>query len=339
MKQKIKVWIRCFVFLCIFLLLFIGTGEILHRKTKSGAWNFSIKTGGFYNLEEDSIDVLAVGSSHCYCTVNPLIWWEKEGFTGYVLSSQQQPVSASYYYMKEALKYQKPQVVIYECYMACLDYQNPEEGIVRDACEYLRWSADKVRLIQELVPRGERIEYYIDYLKYHTRWKELTVDDYDFSYRNQIDDYRGYVFLNENKPQILQNYKETEEVTKIPENNRFYLEKMVELSKEFGFELIFLYAPFAGSEQTAADVRSCRNFAEENQLKFIDGFSLIEPLGINGETDFYDSGHLNFRGAAKMSEYIGGYLAENFLTRREISRAQKSFWNQSLEVYKEKIRE
>ena len=80
-------------------MLFALISKICERKTNHGAWNYMAKLNEFYSIEEDSLDYIGVGSSHMYCTINPLEVWKESGVTGFVLATQQQPLAATYHYI------------------------------------------------------------------------------------------------------------------------------------------------------------------------------------------------------------------------------------------------
>lgn len=48
------------------------------------------------------------GPSHAYAAFSPLAIWEETGIRSYVFATQQQPLWATYTYIKEALKKQSP---------------------------------------------------------------------------------------------------------------------------------------------------------------------------------------------------------------------------------------
>lgn len=334
---KIKRIVKIIVFLMIFFLLFFEINEVLKRKTVNGAWNFSVKTGGFYNLESDSLDIVAIGSSHCYCSFNPLIFWEDKNIKSYVLSSQQQPIKASYYYVKEVLKTQKPKAILLEAYMANIDMTNPEEGVIRDAYEYFDMSLNKLEMIHALAPEGNQMEYYIDFIKYHSRWSEITVADFDKEYKKRIDDYRGYVFLTEHEAQERPEWESTEKINFIEGENLTYLLKILELSKQYDFQLILWYAPYITDVEGIANVNGVKKFAEENNIEFINTFEIMDQL--NFEEDFYDSGHVNYKGAEKISRYLSEKIME--MCPLKIANTENSieFWEKSLEKYRDDVEE
>ena len=58
------------------------------------------------------IDVLFLGSSHVHCNVNTQLLWDEYGMAAYLMTGAEQPLWNSYYNLKEALKTQKPRLVV-----------------------------------------------------------------------------------------------------------------------------------------------------------------------------------------------------------------------------------
>ena len=69
---------------------------------------------GFYAEKRNDIDVLFIGSSNCFCTIDPLVLYEEYGIASYDFASSSQSMDISLLYLKEALKKQKPKVVALE---------------------------------------------------------------------------------------------------------------------------------------------------------------------------------------------------------------------------------
>ena len=330
--MKCKRILKVSVFALIFILIFYSISGVLKRKAINGAWNFSIKTGGFYNLEEDSLDIMAIGSSHCYCGYNPIVMWNEKSVKSYVLSSQQQPIKASYYYIKEALKTQQPQVIMLDAYMAGIDMTNPEEGVVRDAYEYFEPSLNKLEMIHDLAPKENYLEYYFSLFKYHSRWSEITVEDFNREYKSKIDEYRGYVYLTDSTPQSKPESYETQEIDYITGENLEYLNRIVELSKEYNFQLVLWYAPYIIDEENLARLNGIKNFAEKNSIVFINTLNMMDKLDM--EQDFYETGHVNYRGSEKVTKYLAKSLFEKCSINIENSDEQMEEWDTLSENYK-----
>lgn len=314
MKNKtLSKIIRLVCFLSIAVLLFSSVSFLLERKTAVS------KTKDFYTLEQNSLDYVCVGSSHAYCTVNPVKIWQDTGLRGYVLATQEQPLEASYYHLKEAFKTQSPKVVILEGYMAKLTLDKASDAALFDAIDPIKLSKNKYTMICDIIPEGNREAYFFNLLKYHTRWKEFINSGVNQFFDEPIKNYNGYsAFLkvqkNSNKHSDYEKVKEQP----IDEQNLEYMNKILELTKENNAELLLLIAPYeANNPQVAGIMKSEREWAKQNDVSLLDYSLLLDQIKIDGSTDYYDSGHLNVSGAYKASGHLADYLLEMGLVATE----------------------
>ena len=179
--MKNKFLMKSIIFFIIFTLIFVYSSNILRSKQLSKPWDFTMTTSGFYNEKRNTLDVLAFGSSHAYASINPIEIWDKTGLQSYVLATSNQPIWITYYYMKEALKFQKPKVMILDVHMI-VDYDKEygTEAMNYTALNEMKFSKNKVDAIRASAPKKDRVYYYFDLFKYHSRWKDLSKDDFDF---------------------------------------------------------------------------------------------------------------------------------------------------------------
>ena len=70
----------------------------------------------YYELEDETVDVLILGSSQAFCNINPVVLWEDYGISSYVLAGSAQPMWNTYYYLKEALKTQTPKLIVLDAF-------------------------------------------------------------------------------------------------------------------------------------------------------------------------------------------------------------------------------
>ena len=123
---------------------------------------------------EDSIDVLFLGSSYAYCDWNPEIMYAASGLTGYVMAGSEQTPSITYWYLKQALKTQSPQVVVMEGSSFFFEmYQN----YTQINLDYMPRGIDRARAILDAAEPDKRLGLFFDLYFYHDRWKELTRED------------------------------------------------------------------------------------------------------------------------------------------------------------------
>ena len=309
--NKCKQVLRCICFLVIAGVIFAGLTNVFERKTITGVWNYTAKVNGYFNAQPDTIDVVCFGSSHMYCSINPIVLEKKYGISEYVLATQQQPVKASYYYMLQALKNQSPKVFIFETFMVNWDKKNLTDAIIADATEPLPMSLNKLQMIADLTEgREPKIPYFLTLFKYHDRWKELQRQDFTFERKEMSDATKGYVYLEDATPVTKNLFDQPPVINDICSEDLEYLEKMVALCRENNIQLILLYAPFSMDESNYNTCYTVEHFADEHELDFINGYELITTIDFDFDKDFYDVGHMNCNGSSKLTEYVGNYLID-----------------------------
>ena len=142
-------------FFLIAALLFCLITRIFTPKW-SGYWKSSDTLTGFYQLEEDSIDTLIIGSSQVISGVSPMELYQNQGISAYSLGTERQPVLCSYTLLKEALDTQPNlKAVIFEVtelFNVC------DEASYRKGLDYLPLNANKWEAIQSHVAWAEKRE-------------------------------------------------------------------------------------------------------------------------------------------------------------------------------------
>lgn len=306
MKKVCRFW-GTIAFSAIFLCLFWFCSEILR-----------LKTGGeidmvhsFYEVEEDTVDVLALGSSHMYYSFQPNLLWEEYGMTAYALGSPQQSLAMSYFLLKEALRYQKPKVVLLESYYFFSEKLYNDEGKLRLAFDGMKNGGVKHEMIETLLPElsiKEKLSWYIPFLKYHNRWEKLK--NSDFHRKSYLRGGKLDTGVYENKDRGV-DIPERE----IPEICLEYFEKIVGLCEENEIELLVYATPYSTSEKSylyrQGTTLALEKYLQEKQIPFLFLQKSKEPE-IDFQTDFCDWAHLNLNGQKKVTSYLGRYIAEHY---------------------------
>lgn len=311
--MKNKFLMKSIIFFAIFVLIFVYSSNVLRSKQLSKPWDFSMTTSGFYNEKRNTLDVLAFGSSHAYASINPIEIWDKTGIPSYVLATSNQPIWITYYYMKEALKFQKPKVMILDVHMI-VDYDKEygTEAMNYTALNEMKFSKNKVDAIRDSVPKQERVYYYFDLFKYHSRWKEISKYDFDLSYKKKKNKNKGMIFLDGTKPIKNYKYPNTKKERPLPKKTELYLNKIIKLAKDNNIKLLLIKAPNNPNQQYVESLNTVENIAKHNDIPFINYNKMYRELKIDEEKDFYDPRHLNYIGAKKLSNNLAQYLKENY---------------------------
>ena len=335
-EKKTTVILRRVIFVLLMVLILGFVANVFERKSLYGEWNYTLKVGGFSNLPENSVNVVGVGSSHMYCTLNPAYIYEHTGDSYYVLATQQQPVEATYYYVKEALEQQAPDVVIIEAYMFLKNIEAVKEGVAHDAVDPFPDGINKWKMIAEMNTEDAKENYYFNFLKYHTRWKELTRSDFSFQYKKKTDPFRGFVFLTGVKENTCAqlNYNDVEEKA-LTERNLTYLKRTVDLIREHGSEPMVLLAPYDTAADDLGQIKSLGAFCCSEEVPFLDLNAVYDRLGVDNTADYYDGGHFNVYGAEKASLFIANFVEEHFeLSEKDAENDPQ--WREDLKYYVEK---
>ncbi|HAL63294.1 MAG: hypothetical protein K5664_00180 [Firmicutes bacterium] len=293
------------VFFSIFFALFSLCDRILSRKEVEGWWNVTAKIDGFYNSPKNEYDVIFFGSSNTYCSFNPLVIWKETGVKSYVFATQQQPLWATYYYMKDAFKRQNPDVAVLDVLMASKNDEYYDDGVNYTFCDNMPFSFDKIALARVSAPKGRRLGLLIRFLKYHSRWNELKKEDFEYRKRDMSDYSKGfYVLTSKCNNAEHTDLKNVEDSLPLSDKNREYLDKIIALCKENDVRLMLLKAPSNSTEEEKRYYNSVAKIAEENGLEFVDYNMCYDEIGLDMATDFFDERHLNIFGAEKFTEYF-----------------------------------
>lgn len=319
-SQRVSRCIKAVVFcLLVLVITYYLTG--LFTPKWLDKWEASKVEDSFYRLEENSIDVIFMGSSCASAAIDPYQLYEEQGISAYCLTCNQQPVLGSYFWLKEVLKTQRPKVVAFEVVGIGMRTEKVEK-IARRSYDHMRWSLNKIQYALAYQATGEMLSPILSYMfplyMYHDRWNALTYDDYDFMHGDRQTLTRGFtpisIVYGDTNPDIdyqglvLDESKEGEYIA----SNEKYLVKIMDLCKKEGIELL-LYKSIDSSWKTAAHNR-VQQLADENGVTFLDMNlpEIVAETGVDYRTDAYDYRHLNIRGAQKTTVYMGNYMKTHY---------------------------
>ena len=314
MGDKRKFFVKTVLFLVLLALILVPLQGIMVHKSLSGTWDMTNKVAGFYNEEEDQFEVMFFGPSHAYAAFSPLVIWEETGIKSYVFSTQQQPLWATYTYIKEALKTQSPALIVLECRMALGDKEyymeeGDDKAVTYPYMDDLPLSWNKVELAVQSAPEPEeRFGLLFNFMMYHSRWNDLHREDFIFRRDEARDPYKGFVMLEPQEP--LQPRPASETVTQaVPllEKNQYWLEEIIKLCQEEGIELWLIKSPSNLELEEKALLNTVEETARRYNVPFHDFNVDYADIGLD-ESMFFDAHHLDALGAGKFSRYFAHIL-------------------------------
>ena len=269
--KKWKIAVRIAVFVCCAAMLLLGLTVLLKDKRVTFDYDTTRKVEGFYAEEKDSLDFVFVGSSQMFTTVVPAVLWEEYGITSYDFGANEQPMYLSYYYIKEAIKYQNPKAIVLEVsYCNTQDYTH--EGVFHINLDDLKMGPVKLEAIFDLIPEGERWPYIFELAKYHDTWTDLDKASVEYITADKHNPYKGYTPSLDGFPDggVF-----NEEIAKVTEKSELaelsveYMEKIIALCKEEGVDLLFLKTP-NDHIQNQPDYNAVGDIAAEHDIPYLD---------------------------------------------------------------------
>lgn len=291
-----------------------------------GSWAVRNKEGSTlpeaYGEARGTMDVLFIGSSHVYQGISPAYLWNRFGISSFDVGGAGQPLWISYAYLKEMCGVQTPRVVVVDMFSLpayrddYLDNSVNNRNNFRKNIQMIRSTPNKAAVIEDFIPRDERLSYYLDVIQYHSNIKNLNQKSFQPVF--------GYVMGNGVivKRQPAEKITDTSQITQVGEISARHLEtidNMIALSKEKGFSLVFINVPYVldsyGSPTAPRTVYNAMEIlAADRGVPYLDytkdGGT---DCGIDWQTDTYDAGrHLNIYGAEKFTEVLGRYLSETY---------------------------
>lgn len=271
---------------------------------------------GFYAEKKNDIDMIVIGSSNSFCTVNPLVLYEEYGIAAYDFGSSSQPLDISLLYFKEALKRQKPKLAALEANMlvgGSIGTKN--EAAFRWGYTNIPLSIDKLKCIYRSTGgiNAEYFTYVFPLFRYHERWKELSKTDYTYFKSDKTNYTKGYLETQSIADSVnLDDYDCGDGEAWIEDDAVFFLDEIVRLCREKNVELLLFKSPKADWHRY--ETEAVRSIAGERGINFVDYNEIYHSGGISLDTasDFRDGEHLNDFGAEKITRHLGAYIKENY---------------------------
>jgi|GEM_PF-503070 len=333
------------IFAALAVLLLNGLSERLMPKNtyQTSAWPTTNTVNGFYKMAPNSVDVLFLGSSVVVNGFCPQEIYNDYGIRSYNLASEQQSIFLSYYWLKEALRLQRPKAVVLDLKFIAprpgYEPLNTTEGLTRICIDRMKWSPVKVEAVMDIArithkwaaennTKGQSaMSYFLPFMRYHSRWKYgLWDSDFDKSISGDspLKGWNPLIYFPTGGAAGFTPYVrgDSEERSEVDEIQKEYLYKIGDLCRENDIQLILTNLPSntaAGeTEMTDAFDNVCSDMAQELGADYYNFSeeSLYMELGIRSvrETVF---GHSNYWGSIRLSKYIGKLLSKTYRIRSE----------------------
>ena len=299
-------------------------------------WPTTATFEGFYDMKKNSVDVLFFGSSVAASAFNPQVIYDHNQIRSYNLSSEQQSIFLSYYWLKEALATQSPRAVVLDIkFIFPIHPESPintSEPITRKCLDIMRFGGVKkeaVKNLCDLDASQSELSYYLTNIRFHSRWSSL--DDEDFTPADYTESpLKGYAPLSTRGPREFAPLELTGSggYAGVDPLMVDYLGRIDALCAERGIELIFTYMAEESFEEAQHNVMQA--FADEHGRAFYD-FSektCYDKVGARlRKENIVD--HSNLWGSEKLSCFMADELEQRF----GVAGVQDEQWEESRPFY------
>lgn len=333
MKQRNKNVITVIKWICFLLILVMLTQRISLVVQVYGTEQSEPDRRAclFFELPKDTVDCLFIGTSHVYCSFIPKRIYELVGITSANLATSSQSYQNTYWLLKEALRYQNPQMVV-------MDIHSVTSAVDEQVQNFRLHYTSGISAMPDL--SWNKLMAFADIKSSQVGWSE-NLTKYDafglLEYKNEYHREHGSVeglvnLLTQPEKEYrtfgfyptttvypvdeLVPYVETENVKDFYSTQEYeYLNKIYELLEEKGIELVLTRAPYTMPEFDDYQLnRQAQEWAASKDIVVVDYFELIASgqIPIDLQTDFRDQDHLNYLGAVKATDYISEFLITNF---------------------------
>ena len=321
--KKWKIVVRVGAFLACVSFMICGLTVLLKDKRVTFDYDTTRKVKGFYAEEKNSLDFVFVGSSQMFTSVVPAVLWQEYGITSYDFGANEQPMYLSYYYIKEALKYQKPEAIVLEVsYCKGLDYTH--EGVHHINLDDLRMGPVKLEAIFDIIPEGERLPYIFELAKYHDTWPNLNKEGLEYIFADKHNPYKGYTPSIEGFQDggvFNEEIRKITERAELPEFSVEYMERIIELCKAEEVDLLFLKTPNDHIENQPY-YNAVADIATANDIPY---------LNLNGEMAGQLHNHVFH--AETITKRIGEWLLGLYDVEDKRENPEYARWNDDADYY------
>ncbi|MCR5287422.1 MAG: hypothetical protein K6D93_05680 [Saccharofermentans sp.] len=307
--NKCKTAIKVICFILILAVILTSADRVLKVKYVDGIYSMQ----RFYELDNDSVDVLFLGSSHAFETYNTSVLWDEYGIASFVLGGSVQPMWNTYFYMKEALKTQTPELIVLEAFSCVFEMEYSDYSRQIKNCYGMKPSMNKIAAMWESNPHTN-INFYVPISNYSSRYSELTKEDFLKSkdiprYENWMGFGSNYINVVEETPCLKDTYAEEPMLPKVEK----YYRKILQLANDKKIPIMVVVTPYPDiTAKQAAIYKTAERIAGEYNVDFYNPALDPASVGLDFSIHAAEARHLNSAGNRIFTSHFGDYIKTHY---------------------------
>lgn len=310
MKQKLS-YITSIILLSFIVVWAIWYFGRLLRPVNSDISLATIEA--FHELPEDSVDVIIYGSSHPWRGINSLKLQDDYGISNYNYSCMWQKINTTRLFVNDSLRTQNPKLAVIDTYNVSevLKYTD----LVGEVYYTRKIANSPVKKAYLKQCFGNDLDkyaaYYIPFGAFHASWNDIRRANFELD-NLKPDNFiksRGFIAFDEAVHVDLMDPAEYWQEA-ISDEGLEALDGIVADLNANGTKILFITVPYYSGEYMYQD--AMKEYAKSHNCEYLNLLEYVEEIGIDGDTDFSESDHLNKSGADKVADYLGKYIADNY---------------------------
>ncbi len=340
LSSKIKHAVSAAVFLIIALICFVMLTNI-YRTTKP---NQRLNLVSLYNEKPHTLDMAIIGGSGVYRYFDPMYAYEESGMTSFVYAC----AALSGYFtedcIKEVLHSQNPQLIVIDgrrWLSRCVENYGQNARYILDSID---WSVRRLQYVTRFcrtygLSFSESVPYYFEMCLYHNNPDALLTDLnrqlFDNRYDNRPTFMKGFGMRTKVKPCKAPPAEITSSIKSTPLSPRTDAEfrKLMEFCSGLDADVLLMFTPYSINQGDMEEYNEMERIAAEYGIPSWNGNRYYDEIGLDFETDFYNSRHTNVSGAEKTTACFLSYLQEHYDFPDHRALNDRPEWDADLDLY------
>ena len=374
--KRVLLFFKNLIFSALFFVILLemliqGVDLFRFRNLQSS----SIALDSFYAADENTMDVVCIGSSSVYRFFSAPVMYKEQQITMYNYATAQMPFEAGIDLLDEISYTQKPKLFVIDVRGFIVRIKNilsknaetdayleQQESYINRILNNMPITPARSSLIHRVVPEylnQNELIWQFEYARTHYNWKDLTKDDVlNFVKKKLGKEVQEEPLLDKNgEPMEENNYKgavtvssvdyvEAVDVSKytktatLSKDRVKILDDYVKKIKEKGYNVLFISTPYPVTEEQYSYEKYFDEYFKKNGMNYLNCNNIYNEIGIDFSSDFYDRKHVNTLGAYKVTSYLGKYIKEHYkLKPTLLSKTQQKDWQTSTDLWYKEVYE
>lgn len=302
-----------------------------------------------FNEPKNTLDVVMIGSSSWYTFWSPMVAYEFTGITSFDYAQGGMPADCLEYCIREVQKRQNPKVIALDARVFLYRDENTlqeneagalliNEGHIRAVSDTMPYSLNRFRMlysVREYLEDG--LSTHLDLLFYHDRWKAVFAEGgaplHEKAERDYTKGYDIHVDITPyERPGDVSAVTETEALS---ESTEELLRRLCAYCEELDAQVVFVAMPTSDHDETQQRQYNYMKqiIGEYDGIDFLNTNDLVEEIGLDFATDFYDHTHANYLGTVKFTSYLEDYLISAYEIPDRRGQEDYVHWQEDLALW------